>query len=127
MAQGNIYSDTAMYDASRNWSAAQWARFLQCDETEVQSILDYMHGNNSNGTHRFLSGCFIERQTNGYNWHWHFANFYWISSQQPFATYEEAEHFSKVFLMRYHFNKTQQKMFNVPKYAAMMMNIYGER
>ena len=87
----------------------------------------YMNGDNADGSFRFLAGCFIEKQQNGYDWHWHFADFYWKSSEQPFATYEEAEHFSKDFLLHYRFNKTQQKMFNIPEYAAMMMNIYGER
>lgn len=127
MAQKNIYSDTAMYDASRNWSNAQWARFLQCKKGDVQSIRDYMNGDNADGSFRFLAGCFIEKQPNGYDWHWHFADFYWKSSEQPFATYEEAEHFSKDFLLRCRFNKTQQKMFNIPEYAAMMMSIYEER
>ncbi len=127
MAQNYLYTDTSMYDASRNWSDAQWARFLRCNKKDIPSIRNYMLGNYDNGTLRFLSGCFIEKQSNGYDWHWHFADFYWKSSQKPFKTYEEAERFSKYFLTCYAFNKTQQKMFNVPEYAAMMMSIYGER
>ena len=117
-------SKQTLYDASRNWSDAQWARFLQCDKKEIPSIRRYVNGNDDQGRTTHLSGLFIEQTHEGYEFWFHFANFYCYSSQKPFKTSENAESAAKDFLMRLKFNATQQKLLDIPKYAAMMMNIH---
>ena len=114
-----------LYDAAQSWSDAQWARFLQCDKKDIPSIRQYMYGLNDSNYPIFLSGCFIEKQPAGFDVHFHFADFYWYSSKEPFATHNTALDYSKDFLMRFTFNKTMQKILNVPRYATMMMKIYG--
>lgn len=126
MTQNNSYSDTAMYDASRNWSDAQWARFLQCDKKEIPSIRNYINGKDDRGNLRFLAGVFIEKNKDKYDWWFHLAHLCY-SSKKPFATYEEALNFSKNFITKFQFNRAQQKLLEVPRYAAMMMKIHGER
>jgi hypothetical protein len=113
--------DTRLYDASMHWSDAQWARFLQVDIKEMPSIRKYMAGDQ-----RFMSGIFIEKNKDKYDWWFHFA-FYCYSTKQPFATYDEALEFSKRFLLKFDFNKTQQKLLDIPRYAAMLIKIYGGR
>ncbi len=119
--------DTRLYDAAQHWSDAQWARFLRCDKKEIPSIRRYMLGKDSRGRCKCLSGVFIEPHDSCYDWWFHFANFYCYSTQQPFASYDEALDFSKRYLIACNFNKFQQDLFDVPRYAAMMMKIHGER
>lgn len=113
--------DTRLYDAAQHWSDAQWARFLNCDKKEIPSIRKYMAGDQ-----KFLSGIFIEKNKDKYDWWFHFA-FYCYSVKEPFAKYDNALDYSKRFLTGFQFNKTQQKLLDIPRYAAMMIKIYGER
>lgn len=114
-------SNTTLYDVAQNWSDAQWARFLQCDKKEIPSIRKYMNTCDKDGP----SCCIIE-QTKKDCYVWFYFKIYTYSSK-PFATYDEAENFAKNVLMRWNFNKTQQKIFNVPQYAMMMMKIRGAK
>jgi len=118
--------DTRLYDAAQHWSDAQWARFLQVDTKEIPSIRNYMNGKDEQGNLRFLAGVFIEKNKDKYDWWFHLAS-YCYSTKEPFATYDKALDFSKRFLLGFNFNKTQQKLLDIPRYSAMMMKIHGER
>ena len=107
-----------MYDASRKWSDAQWARFLQCDKNEIPEIRRYLSGEQP-GT-LYTIDCMVFPSDNGWDMYWQLETLY---IKCHFGTYNQAVDFTKNFLMRCHLNKKQQKMFNLPANAVMMMNI----
>lgn len=117
------YKEVTMYDASRKWSDAQWARFLKCDKKEIPSIRSYMKGEQP-GLIYSVDCSVFPSVYGGYDMYWQMEILY---EKYNFKTYDEAVDFAKDFLMRRHLNHTQQKIFNLPANAVMMMNIRKRR
>ena len=109
---------STMYEASRNWSDTQWARFLGVDRSEIPSIKQYINGEQPGMI--YDAGCFIFPFNGGYDIHWQIEAIY---QRHHFQTHDKAMSFAKDFLMRYRLTKAQQKLLNLPERAVMMMNI----
>ena len=109
---------TKMYDASRKWSNTQWAKFLQCDKCEIPSIRRYLRGKQPGIF--YTIDCRVFPWDNGWDMYWQLETLY---KRYHFETYEQAIAFTKDFLTRCHLTKMQQKMFNLPANAVMMMSI----
>lgn len=109
---------STMYEASRNWSDTQWARFLRVDISEIPSIRQYINGEQLSMVYR--NACEIHKAMDGWDMYWQIQAFY---LRFHFQTHDEAMKHAKDFLMRYRLTKTQQKILQLPERAVMMMNI----
>ena len=109
---------STMYEASRNWSDTQWARFLGVDKSEIPSIKQYINGEQPSMVHR--NACEIYKAIDGWDMYWQIQSFY---LRFHFQTHDEAMKHAKDFLMRHRLTKKQQELLNLPERAVMMMNI----
>ncbi len=109
---------STMYEASRNWSDTQWARFLRVAESEIPSIKQYI--NSEQPSMVYKNTCELYPMRDGYDVFWQLQAFY---ERHHFPTYNAAMNFAKDFLMRHRLTKKQQELLNLPERAVMMMNI----